>query len=110
MTGGDSKNRTYQYDNHDKTKPRLSLCGVVRFLLPTLGANEYRVSSKVRFKGSPHFHGAKTSEALRTCEGDPIYLNPSFAEAMMGFPPKWTDLDASETPLSHKLPNGLGEE
>jgi hypothetical protein len=29
-TQGDSKGRTYQYDQHDKTKPRLSLEGVAR--------------------------------------------------------------------------------
>ena len=66
--------------------------------LPTMGENEYRGSSKKRYKGSPHFRGAKMSEGLRTCEDDPIYLNPSFGELVMGFPIGWTDLEDSETP------------
>lgn len=65
-----------------------------QMLLPTCSANEHKGSSKKRYLGSPHFRGAKTSEALRNCETDKIYLNPSFAEAMMGFPKGWTDLKA----------------
>ncbi len=30
------------------------------------------------------------------------YLTPTFAEWLMGFPPGWTDLDASETPSCRK--------
>ena len=64
--------------------------------LPTIGANEGKGSSKNRFRGSPHFRGAKTSEALRICESDPIYLNPLFAELIMMWPQGWTDF----TPLA----------
>jgi hypothetical protein len=64
-------------------------------LLPTIGANEGKGSSSVRFRGSPHFRGAKMSEGLRTCQSDPIYTHPNFAEAVMGFPKDWT---LSETP------------
>lgn len=60
--------------------------------LPTPGKNEGKGSSKNRFLNSPHFRGAKTSEGLRTCESDPTYLNPSFAELIMMFPMGWTDL------------------
>ena len=56
------------------------------FTLPTPGANEYKGSGRNRYKGSPHYRGAKTSEALRTCADDPIYLNPSFAEWLMNYP------------------------
>ena len=70
--------------------------------IPTIGANEYKGSSRKRYKGSKHFRGAKTSEGLRTCETDPIYLNPLFAELMMGYPRMWTDLNVSVTPLSLK--------
>jgi hypothetical protein len=62
------------------------------FSLPTLGANEGKGSSKKRFLGSVDFRGAKMSEGLRTCETDPIYLNPCFAELAMGWPVGWTDL------------------
>ncbi len=62
-------------------------------LLPTLGANESKGSSQKRYKGSPYFRGAKMSEGLRTCQSDPIYTNPNFAEAAMGFPKDWTLLE-----------------
>ncbi len=67
-------------------------------VLPTIGKNEYKGSSRKRYRGSKHFRGAKMSEGLRTCETDEIYLNPSFAEVVMGYPPGWTELEASETP------------
>ena len=65
--------------------------------LPTTGRNEYKGSSVKRYRGSPHFRGAKMSEGLRICEADPIYLNPSFAEVVMGFPIGWTVLQDLET-------------
>jgi len=65
---------------------------IARLTLPTIGANEYKGASKNRFINSPDFHGAKMSEGLRTCETDPIYLNPSFAELVMMWPMGWTDL------------------
>ncbi len=72
---------------------------IARLILPTLGASEYKGASRKRYKGSPHFRGAKTSEALRNCETDATYLNPQFAELMMGYPIDYTRL---ETPLSPK--------
>ena len=60
--------------------------------IPTIGANEFKGSGKNRFIGSPDFRGAKMSEGLRTCETDPIYLNPSFVELVMMWPVGWTDL------------------
>ena len=65
-------------------------------LLPTIGKNEYKDTAQSRYKGSKDFHGAKMSEGLRTCKKDPIYLNPSFAEVVMGFPRGWTELSAVE--------------
>lgn len=70
---------------------------VKRLFLPTLGKNEAKGSSRKRYLGSPHFRGAKMSEALRTCEDDPIYLHPSFAEAVMGFPIGWGELKDAGT-------------
>ena len=69
----------------------VGLARLVR-LLPTLTASEYIPTAKNRYMGSQHFRGSKTSEGLRTTSSDPIYLNPSFAEAMMGFHQGWTDL------------------
>lgn len=71
--------------------------------LPTVTANESKGSGANRFIGAKHFRGAKMSEGLRTCETDPIYLNPLFAELAMGFPLGWTLL---EMPLCLKLQNG----
>ncbi len=73
--------------------------------LPTLGANESKGSSHKRYVGSTHFHGAKMSEGLRTTSDDPIYLNPCFAELVMGYPPGWTHL---ETPSSRKSRKSSG--
>lgn len=70
--------------------------------LPTIGANEMKGSSRVRFVGSPHFRGAKTSEGLRTTEADPIYLNPSFGRLLMGYPTAWDDCAVTATPSSRK--------
>lgn len=67
------------------------------FSLPTLGANEYKGSSKVRFRGSPQYRGAKMSEGLRISETDPIYTDPNFAEAAMGWPITWTASTLLET-------------
>lgn len=71
-------------------------------LLPTIGANEYKGSAKSRYKGSKDSHGAKMSEGLRTCQEDPAYLNPSFAEVVMGFPVGWTEISAAEMQLYRK--------
>ena len=71
---------------------------VKRLFLPTIGKNEPKGASRNRFRGSEHFRGAKMSEGLRTCEADPNYLHPSFAEAAMGFPIGWTELGPAATP------------
>ena len=65
---------------------------VKRLFIPTIGKNEYKGAGATRFRGSPHFRGAKMSEGLRTSETDLIYLSPSFAEAVMGFPIGWSEL------------------
>lgn len=77
--------------------------------LPTPCKNEYAGASKKRFQGSPHFRGAKTSEALRTCEADPSYSHPQFIEKIMGFPIMWTGLAALEMRKSHSAQQQHGE-
>lgn len=69
---------------------------LARLILPTIVKNEFKGTSKKRFIGSPDFRGAKMSEGLRTCESDPIYLNPSFGELVMMWPLGWTDLQPLE--------------
>lgn len=70
---------------------------VKRLFLPTIGKSDPKGASRKRFLGSDHFRGAKMSEGLRTCETDPTYLHPSFAEAVMGFPIGWTELEPVAT-------------
>ena len=64
-----------------------------KYYIPTCGASEGRGSGKKRYLGSVAYRGAKTSEALRTSETDPTYLNPLFAEGMMGWPTGLTALE-----------------
>lgn len=71
-------------------------CGNGSSLLPTIGRNEFRGTSKNRYRGSLEFRGAKMAEGLRTGPNDPAYLNPLFAEWAMGFPISWTDLQPLE--------------
>lgn len=73
-------------------------------LLPTMGASEGLGAASNRYIGSPHFRGAKMAEGLRTSRLDPIYLAPTFAEQVMGFPDGWTALEHSETPSSPNKP------
>ena len=88
-TGSVRRQRTSKGDSFNLGLTRTL---AIRLMLPTVTGNESKGAGYKRFLGSPHFRGAKTSEALRICEGDPIYLNPLFAQKMMGFPEKWTHL------------------
>lgn len=63
-------------------------------LLPRPTASMWKGASRKRYKGSKHYKGSFTQEALRTCETDPLYINPNYVELLMGFPTGWTDLSA----------------
>ncbi len=65
---------------------------LMQVLISTPSANKQKGAGSNRFRGSKHYRGAKTSEALRTSFSDPIYINPLFAEWLMGVPLQWTDL------------------
>ena len=100
------KNDSQKRGNFDISNDRNGFpAAVKRLFLPTLGKQELKGSSRKRFRGSPHFRGAKMSEGLRICADDPIYLHPSFAEAVMGFPIGWTELEPVATQSSPKSPN-----
>jgi hypothetical protein len=93
------KNDSQKRGNFDVSNSRNGFpAAVKRLFLPTIGKQEPKGSSRKRYRDSPHFRGAKMSEGLRISEDDPIYLHPSFAEAAMGFPIGWTELEAAETP------------
>lgn len=92
-------NDSQKRGNFNVHEPRNGFPAMVkRLFLPMIGKQEPKGASRKRFRGSPHFRGAKMSEGLRICETDPIYLHPSFAEASMGFPIGWTELGPAETP------------
>jgi hypothetical protein len=84
---------------YDKNTGRIVQKGITQVaqMLPTPTANEGKGAGRKRYIGSPHYRGAKTSEALRTCETDPIYPNPSFMEWLMGWPIGWARLEPLET-------------
>lgn len=69
-------------------------CG---FSHPTPSASDWKGSSKKRFRGSPHYRGAKAVEGLRTSESDPAYPSPDYYESSMGWPIKWTESKPLET-------------
>lgn len=77
---------------HAETSAEFTYASGSGLSLPTTGANEGKGSQKRRYIGSPEYRGAKMSEGLRTCEEDPIYLNPSFGELAMMWPMGWSDL------------------
>lgn len=60
------------------------------FMVPTPGKNESKGARRNRYSGSPEFRGTKMSEALRTCETDPIYATPCLCETVMMWPLQWT--------------------
>lgn len=61
--------------------------------LPTIAANEGKGSSRKRYHGSQNLRRGKMSEAFRTSEQCPAYLNPSLAELAMGLPIGFTELE-----------------
>ncbi len=67
------------------------------FSLPTIGKNEFKGSSRKRYRGSTEYRGAKMSEGLRICENEPMYTHPNFAEEAMGWPITWTESRPLET-------------
>lgn len=75
------------------------------FSIPTPGKTEYKGSTKDRYRDSDQYRGSRTSSGLRTSEDDPIYLNPSFGEAIMGFPIGWTERKPSGTQSSPPVRN-----
>lgn len=68
--------------------------------LPTITASEGKGSGRSRYRGSLSFRGAKMAEGLRTCQSDPIYTHPNFAEAVFGLPKDYTALETETRHVS----------
>lgn len=96
---GSAQTQTY-YRTESGTVRHRNKAGNSSFigLIPTISASEGKGAARKPFAGSPEYRSSKTSEGLRECESDHLYLNPSFAEVFMGYPSGWTDLEHSETP------------
>ncbi|HYE10546.1 MAG TPA: hypothetical protein VEF53_10255, partial [Patescibacteria group bacterium] len=63
-------------------------------MLPTPVASMANGAAKKRYKGSKYYKGSFTQEALRNGEEDARYINPNYVELIMGFPIRWTELEA----------------
>ncbi len=65
--------------------------------LPTPTANMWKGATRKRFYKSEDYRGSKTVEWIRTTLDCDLYLNPDYAENLMSFPAKWTELKPLET-------------
>lgn len=74
-TAGDARSRTYQYDQHDKTRPRLSNEGCLS------GAPQIGFPAPTEKRGA---------------------LNPELSRWLQGYPDTWTRSAPTETPSSRR--------
>ena len=75
------------------------------FPTPTYGKLAGGSGAVERLKQMKH-EGQISDDEFRSMQaGNGGRLNPQWVEWLMGFPQGWTDLEDSETPLSHKSPN-----
>lgn len=88
-TSGTPRNRLYF--QLQPSEPHTEETGYL--YLPTPTASMWKGACKNRYKGSKHYRGSFTQEALRTGPNDPLYINPNYVEVLMGFPDNWTDLN-----------------
>ena len=94
---------------------QLSLSNQVKhqYLWPTPISRDYKSSMKLETvdkRQAASSRGVNLSEHIQKVERNNGALNPTWVEWLMGFPPGWTDLNHSETPLSPKFQNSLGEQ
>ena len=64
--------------------------------LPTPTASMWKGASRKRFYKSEDYRGSTTMEWIRTSLDCGLYLHPDYAENLMAFPDKWTDLKPLE--------------
>ena len=102
-TAGDHNRGGYQYDKHDKTKPRLSNLGLMTGWA-TPQARDWkggRTSQETRDKNSrplnEQAHGATFNGSPAQTEGRG-QLNPDFTRWLMGYPPGHLSSAPMETP------------
>ncbi len=64
--------------------------------LPTPVTSMWRGAAKKRFWGSQEYKGSFTTEWVRTSRDCAQYYHPDYAELIMDFPDKWTELKPLE--------------
>jgi hypothetical protein len=69
--------------------------------LPTPTSSMWRGAAKQRYMGSKKYRASFTQEWIRVSPDCDQYLNPDYAESLMGFPIKWTDLEPLVMHKSH---------
>jgi hypothetical protein len=79
------------------------------YWLPTPVASIWRGAAKKRFWGSREYKGSFTMEWIRTSPACDQYFHPDYAELLMDFPDKWTDLKPLETHKFQEWQQPLGE-
>ena len=71
--------------------------------LPTPLASDYKGTSRRRFRGNQDSRIGRITEVLRSCQNDPTYTHPNFAEAVMGLEKDYTALEMeTRQPSSNK--------
>lgn len=102
VSAADTKGRTYQYDNHDKNKPRLSLEGLLRGW-PTpesLTPNAARGAGQCPLKRRAQGHQVNLQDAVigTTAESSPAetakcgVLDAAFSRWLQGYPSHWDEM------------------
>ena len=66
--------------------------------LPTMTVSMQNGCSSKRYKGSQEYRGSMPMEWIRTSKDCAQYFHPDYAELLMDFPDKWTDLKPLEMP------------
>ena len=77
--------------------------------LPTPVTSMFRGAAKKRFYGSQEYKGSFTTEWIRTSLDCAQYFHPDYAELIMDFPDKWTELKPLEMHKFQEWLQLLGE-